>query len=68
MINSEENNQATEECRTEEDEQKFLNSLIGMTITAASFSSEEGYMIEFDHRLRFRSCCPHSSFFRRTIQ
>jgi hypothetical protein len=68
MINSEENNQETEETRTEEQEQEFINSLVGMSITAASFSIEEGYMIEFDHCLRFRSCCPHSSFFKRRIQ
>jgi hypothetical protein len=51
-----------------EAENLFAKNLIGMTITDASFSFEQGYMIELDGRIRFRSCCEHAAFFRRTVQ
>lgn len=53
---------------TEEEEQSYAKKLIGLTVTDATFSLEAGYMIEFDHRVRFRTCCEHAAFFRRVIQ
>ena len=57
-----------QERRTEEQELLFVESLVGMTITSASYSEESGLMLEFDNRIRLRSRCPHSSFYKRRIQ
>ena len=43
----------------------FARSLVGLQVTDASFSLEDGYMIEFDNRYRFRTCCAHGTFYRR---
>lgn len=34
---------------------EFMKGLIGKTVTAASFSADEGYMIEINHIVRLRS-------------
>jgi|GEM_PF-3888368 hypothetical protein len=63
-----EETKAKEECRTEAQEQEFAKTLVGMTVTGTSFSIEDGYMIEFNHMIRFRSCCPHSAVYKRRVQ
>lgn len=52
----------------EKQESEFAETLVGMKVTAAAFSLQDGYMIEFDDRIRFRTCCAHGRFLRRVIQ
>jgi hypothetical protein len=67
MFDPEESQEKEEEVRTEAQELLFIENLVGMTITEARYSQEDGVMLEFDGRIRFKSCCPHSSFYTRRI-
>lgn len=57
-----------EGCETEEQENDLIQQLKGLTVTDASYSDNDGYMIELDHRFQIRSCSSHTSIFRRTTQ
>lgn len=56
------------EERTDEKEAEFMKSMVGKKVTAATFDPDEGYMIEIDDVIRFRSCGAHTVIYRRKIQ
>jgi hypothetical protein len=39
---------------TDEEEQSAMQQIIGLTVTAADFCAEHGWMLEFDDRIRLQ--------------
>ena len=68
MADQNEDQGITYHTKFERKEKRRMKSMVGMVVTAASFTEEDGYMIEFDHQFKLRSCCPHTIWLRRRVQ
>ena len=55
-------------AKTEKQVNDIMRGLVGKLVTGASFSLEDGYLIEVDDRIRFRSCGEHTVVMHRKVQ
>ncbi len=55
-------------AKTEKQVDDLMRGLVGKLVTGASFSLEDGFLIEIDDMIRFRSCCEHTLVMHRKVQ
>ena len=53
---------------TDEEEQEAMRQIVGLTVTAADFCAEHGWMLEFDDRIRLQiDRTGEDAWFRRKV-